>query len=88
MQIWAAELSAKLIILLVLVAHACDMDAALAWKSTFCSRILLSQPEDKLTPFGLNIFDVQAKSEAAKQGKWLLVNLQSTTEFASYMVRM
>ncbi|KAG0587488.1 hypothetical protein KC19_2G168000 [Ceratodon purpureus] len=28
----------------------------------------------------------QAKSEAAKQGKWLLVNLQSTTEFASYML--
>jgi len=28
----------------------------------------------------------QAKSEAARQGKWLLVNLQSTTEFASYML--
>uniref|UniRef100_A0A7I4AU19 UBX domain-containing protein n=1 Tax=Physcomitrium patens TaxID=3218 RepID=A0A7I4AU19_PHYPA len=26
----------------------------------------------------------QAKTEAAKEGKWLLVNVQSTTEFASY----
>ncbi|KAH7444291.1 hypothetical protein KP509_02G072100 [Ceratopteris richardii] len=28
----------------------------------------------------------QAKVEAAKQGKWLLVNLQSTKEFSSYML--
>ncbi|CAM6027963.1 unnamed protein product [Sphagnum balticum] len=28
----------------------------------------------------------QAKSEAARQGKWLLVNLQSTREFSSYML--
>lgn len=30
---------------------------------------------------------IQAKSEAARQGKWLLVNLQSTKEFSSYTVR-
>lgn len=39
MQIWAAELSVKLMILVVLVAHACDMDAALAWKSTLIKLI-------------------------------------------------
>jgi hypothetical protein len=32
--------------------------------------------------------EMQAKSEAARQGKWLLVNLQSTREFSSYMVSM
>lgn len=31
---------------------------------------------------------MQAKTEAAKEGKWLLVNVQSTTEFASYTVSL
>ena len=72
-----------------------NINCALAWKCAVIKLIdtvlfthsLKSRFEDKLTSFGLQILDMQAKSEAAKQGKWLLVNLQSTTEFASYMVR-
>lgn len=30
---------------------------------------------------------MQAKMEAARQEKWLLVNVQSTKEFASYLVK-
>jgi hypothetical protein len=34
----------------------------------------------------LLLFRIQAKAQAVQQGRWLLVNVQSRTEFPSYMV--
>ena len=96
MQMCASELSANAIILLVLVPNVVTWMVSQLGKSKVIQFIdivlftscLIIKSKDKLTPRVRRILDLQAKSEAAKQGKWLLVNMQSTTEFASYMVRM